>query len=297
MNVKSTDEQAKRFFMPVPFFSSDELSYRVEPAFQHMLGPKTLPLSEIDNPNVILTNKKKVSKVIYELNNDCHRSESFKPIESDKTNVLFAGCSVTFGEYLPEGYAWPSHVYNYMKTNVPNLGDFNVLAYPGGTGPKIISNIFKYVRNYGRPDYIMILLPDMFRYYAPHEDGSGFAPKITYATGLDIVANMTPFRGLYDFQNNYRMLESFCELLGIKLFGTSWDTLANQKMLDLKFKTYQDLPKENLIEQAKHLDLEDYSYYDDSFMISAADDLHPGLVTQLAYAGHFVERLKDDIKN
>ncbi len=297
MSMDTEKEMAKRFFMPVPFFSSDELSERVEPSFQNMVGPRRLELSDIKNPNVKLTNKKKTQKVFYELNNDFHRSESFSTLDKNKTNVLFAGCSVTFGEYLPEGYAWPSHVYNYMKDNFSDLGEFHVLSYPGGTASKIVSNIFKYLKNYGKPDYIMVLLPDMFRYYGPHNDGSGFAPSITYATGVELADNMTPFKGMYEFQSHYRMLDSVCELLGITLFGTSWDTLANQKMIDLNFKTYRDMPKENLIEKAKHLDLNDYSYYDDSFLISAADDRHPGLITQLAYAGHFVERLKDDIKN
>jgi hypothetical protein len=184
-----------------------------------------------------------------------------------------------------------------MKENVKDIGELQVLAYPGGSAAKIISNVFKYFRNYGVPNYLIILLPDMFRYFMPYEDGSGFAPSITYASGIELENNMMPFKGMYEFQNSYRMLETLCELLGVTLIGASWDPLANQKMLDLKFKTYIDMPQEDLIEKAKHIELEDYSEYDDSFLISAADNKHPGLITQLAYAGNFVERLKNDIKN
>jgi hypothetical protein len=102
---------------------------------------------------------------------------------------------------------------------------------------------------------------------------------------------------MYNFQNWYRVLETLCELLNIKLFGTSWESLANQKIQELRFKTYRPMQTEELIQLCDHLDFEDYDSYDKSFMISAADDKHPGLMTQLSYAGHFVERLKNDIKN
>ena len=54
-------------------------------------------------------------KFQYRLNSNGFRSDHFKKLDTSNINILFAGCSFTFGEGLPEEYTWPRLLENNIK--------------------------------------------------------------------------------------------------------------------------------------------------------------------------------------
>jgi hypothetical protein len=292
---KDYDENTHAFTRDVNFFRSPELSYNIEPAFGFMTTPNiTVVRSEEINGMVdARTVNIKSKDILYKLNNFCHISEDFVPRDPTKTNVLFAGCSVTAGEYLPYGYSWPHHLYSYMKENDLNIGPQQILSFPGGNAAKIIANIFKYVNMFGKPDYIFLMLPDMFRLYTAYEDH--FRPEITYAEGATIHDLMFPFQGMYEYQMAYRNLEIFCSSLGIKLFATSWEKCANVEMKKLNFKTYIPFKNDKPSPTIKKLSGKKYKDFSSKYYVHASDKIHPGLISHIHYTDYFIERLKNDI--
>ena len=76
----------------------------------------------------------------------------------NKTDVLTAGCSISFGLGLPENGVWPNILQNTTKYNVNNI------SYPGYSIMYLCDNIIKYCEKFGDPKYIFCLFPDFFRY-------------------------------------------------------------------------------------------------------------------------------------
>jgi hypothetical protein len=292
--IKNYDDNTHAFTKDVYFFHSPELSYDIEPAFQFSkMGHVTL--AHVKETNTMVQDQELVSKsdVQYPLNNYCHMSDDFFPLDSQNTNVLFAGCSVTAGEYLPYGYAWPHHLYDYLKEKNSNIGPKHILGFPGGNAEKIIANIFKYIDKFGKPDYIFLMLPDMFRIYTAKEDI--FAPEITYSSGSTINDLMFPFQGMYQYQMAYRNLEILCSALNIKLMGTSWEKCANVEMAKLNFKTYSSLKETKAGATVEKMSNPKYKRFKKDYYIYGSDHMHPGLMSHVDYADHFIERLENDI--
>ena len=291
---KNYDENTHAFTKDVYFFHSPELSYKIEPAFQFSTMPY-VTLAHDKKTNTMQQDPEIVSKaeVQYPLNNYCHMSDDFLPLDNKKTNILFAGCSVTAGEYLPYGYAWPHHLYEYFKEKEIDLGPKQILGFPGANAAKIIANIFKYVNEFGKPDYIFLMLPDMFRLYTATENI--FRPEITYSSDFGINDSMSPFQGMYEYQMAYRNLEIFCSLLNIKLMTTSWEKCANIEMKKLGFKTYYPLETTNDKATVEKISKIKYKNFKKRYYIYGSDNLHPGLISHINYTQHFIERLKNDI--
>jgi len=86
----------------------------------------------------------------YLLNSSGFRSDEF----INKPDILFAGCSHTFGCGTTDRYLWTKVVADHFKTGHYNLG------VPGASIMSIVSNIFEYFRIYGNPKVVVCLFPD-----------------------------------------------------------------------------------------------------------------------------------------
>ncbi len=279
------------------FLNLDDLKDGVEPSLQFIKYKQEIPYKNFsDKKYENLTNKKMLAKITYRLNNVGQRSDDFNQLDNSKTNILFAGCSVTFGDYLPENFTWPHHVYKYFKDLNIDVGPLNVVSFPGASGPKIIYNIFKYFNNYGIPDYLFILMPDIFRHYAPEKDAKSFYPFAKYIDGDEITESLKPFNRIYEFQQFYRILEIISTLLNIKLYTTSWSDSTNRIMSNFNFNTYETVDY-NYQQVVSDLDINYLNLYDKDFHIKAGDGIHPGFFSQFTYAQYFINRAKNDIKN
>jgi hypothetical protein len=277
------------------FVSLNDLGSNIDPSFQFLNKPNTIIYQDVNDINIgPIRNEKLLSKISYKLNNVGQRGDDFNKLDNSKTNILFAGCSITFGHYLPENYSWPYHVYKYFKDLNIDLGPLNIVSFPGASGPKIVFNVLKYFKNYGIPDYLFILMPDIFRYYSPGKDGKSLDPVIPFTDGDSITEEINPLSRIYEFQQFYRILEIVCNLLNIKLYSTSWSSSANEIMSNFNFNTYEKV-NYNDTEIVNSLDQDYLKLFDKDFYIMAADQLHAGFFPQYAYSQYFINRVKDDI--
>jgi len=173
----------------------------------------------------------------YKVNSyNCRSVEFFKNPE-----LLVAGCSQTFGVGAPLEGTW---AYFLAK----DLGvDYVNTALPGGSTQTIVTNIFAYIRKYGKPKNIVVLLPEVFRItlvsaqglihgrYAGKPRGIRYEdfsfrddinnsdrPKYSKLPHLweDIVPSQAP---VAQSLSALTMLIQYCRDTGINLVWSSWD--------------------------------------------------------------------------
>jgi hypothetical protein len=187
----------------------------------------------------------------YNLNSEGFRSKSFDQFNLNKTNILFAGCSHTFGSGLPEEYVWCSKLIKRMSDSNPELDlDSYNIGVPGGPASAIIKNILVFLKKIGKPEYIFMLLPETSR--SIRWDGSLYS-SVSYYPNPDAFSDFTK-----DYSNNYihedalffesimiYFLEELCKSLGINLIWSSTIPLQNDAYESLGFKNFVNI-SENL---------------------------------------------------
>lgn len=131
------------------------------------------------------------------------RSDEFKK-DHEGLHILFAGCSITFGDGVPDNYVWAKRVYDEIAKTEKVSGFYNV-AINGGNHVDIFSQIYNYIKEFSQPDVIFINFPDLRR-LADY----GIAKEI-----MSLIVVM------------YGMLEKFCEAAGTRLISFSWDAEIN----------------------------------------------------------------------
>ena len=89
----------------------------------------------------------------YKVNKHQYRSKEF---EKD-ADLLFAGCSITYGEGVVEPAIWGNLVASKL-----NLKGFN-LGIPGGSVHFIVNNLFNYFQEFGNPKNLLCIFPDFLR--------------------------------------------------------------------------------------------------------------------------------------
>jgi len=87
------------------------------------------------------------------INSHGFRGEEFKK----DTDLIFAGCSQTYGYGLKEESMW-----GVMLSKENNMSYANI-SIPGASPMHIVFNIFKYFEKYGHPKVIVALFPDFYR--------------------------------------------------------------------------------------------------------------------------------------
>lgn len=176
----------------------------------------------------------------YNLNVYGFRSKSFDDFNTSNKNVLFAGCSHTFGSGLPENYVWNKKLIDKMSKN--DFFDYYNIGIPGAPTQVIIKNILTFFIKVGVPDYLFMLLPETSR--GLKWDGSRYR-SVSYYPKTD---------GFSDFTKDYsvryihedallvesmliHLLESLCESLNIKLIWSSTIVFQND-FNEISFKNY-----------------------------------------------------------
>jgi hypothetical protein len=90
----------------------------------------------------------------YKLSSDGYRSNE---LDRDQ-EIVFSGCSQTFGVGIPDDYMWTNIVAKEL-----GVSRYLNLATPGQSIQAIVANLFKYFARYGAPKSVAVLLPDPFR--------------------------------------------------------------------------------------------------------------------------------------
>lgn len=272
------------------FFDLSEISKSVDVAIPHweLNSSYFLSSSEVGRG---LSIKDIDDKISYTVNNIGHRCDNVTTLKKSDHNILFAGCSNTFGDSLPYDKTWNHIVYKHISLSVDSIGPFHSLGYPGGSASKIILNVLKYCHNYGNPKEIFILLPDYSRTIKYDKKNKELLPHIAINyLDNDVDDGVVLQESLFEFQSYCRILSIYCQSNNIKLYISSWDeattsvmskiSLDNFYIFDFKAMDYflnSFNPKSLVVEG-----FEDYIW-------DGRDKNHHGLIFHEWFANNFIE--------
>lgn len=179
----------------------------------------------------------------YKLNSLGYRSPEFGSAE-----LLYAGCSNTFGTGIPEETIWGTVLADKLNMSYANL------SKQGASTQWIVKNIFAYFEEYGHPDILCCLFPDPYRMsIASNEDlladvhpmirdeslkrhsistvieahlGSSLSPKNSpeYSKKPHKITDVIPAdAAVYASIQSILVLDQYCRATGIKFLWSTWD--------------------------------------------------------------------------
>jgi hypothetical protein len=206
----------------------------------------------------------------------------------ENAEILAAGCSFTAGIGLSTGLSWPYIVGERTRLS------FNQLGIPGGSIQQITTAIFEFIKIYGKPRYLLFLIPEAgrqwiyvdtppyrerfawskrHRYFLSHEN---FAPGDS--RGEDVSLDIVIQNSFHALKN----LQDFCAIEGIKFKFYSWDPIDN--------RVYSELGIENFINPNKSLTIDgcEHDGKNVEFWDAAVDSVHPGIHQQIHFAEAFL---------
>lgn len=198
-------------------------------------------------------------QISYRINKDGFRSDHFEQLNSQNYNVLVGGCSYTFGEGMLEDRTWT----NLLKNNIQNTMQKNVkffnTGFMGSSIDLVIKNIMGFIKNYGAPDIIFILFPDIGRqvrfdenrnHYRRMIAGGHWIENAKDTAQISYTMNYLPQNNLLTHVQLIQMLEAFCEAKKIKLIWSTWETFNDANMYKiLDFKYFLDIPDVSQIDR------------------------------------------------
>jgi hypothetical protein len=181
----------------------------------------------------------------YKINRHGFRSKHFEPVDQNKTTILTAGCSHSFGQGLPEELRWQSFLLKNLNTK--NIELFDVSSM-GASYRLIVRNIIAFIRNYGKPNYIFVVFPDVARDFLYDKDLKKFWNVSAQAKFLTEENKKKPvFEYTLSF-NEYDAtmkaieaiwyLEEICKWAGIKLFWTTWFSNCSDNFKNYNFNNF-----------------------------------------------------------
>jgi hypothetical protein len=95
----------------------------------------------------------------YHLNSNGYRSPEFV----EDPEIIYSGCSQTYGIGLPEEYMWS----NIMSRTL-GVSKYVNLSQPGQSIQGAVNSLMNYFLLYGHPKKLYVLFPDMLRYVSPY---------------------------------------------------------------------------------------------------------------------------------
>ena len=281
------DINSDKIFVPLVKFENKILD--------HEMLYSDKPISK--NKNFVFNEQNKWKDMEPEgpLNSYGYRCDNFKD-KHDGLHVVFAGCSETWGMSHNKKDIWSYKVYEMIKNEVDCSGYFNI-GIPGSSIPTQIISLFKYFKNFGKPNYIFINFPDFFRYYNYSINKKSLIDSI-----YDY--NSQPLLHLMAYQY-YFMLEEYCNSNNIKLFSFTWmpngDFLFDDGLYITKdgyddyplktFKTFYEIDQKDMI-----LNISKYieKNKDKKYLEVARDGDHYGIAFHQYWADFIYKKYKND---
>jgi hypothetical protein len=187
-------------------------------------------------------------------------------------------------------------LYNQLKNDM-DVDGFYSLGKASLGWQKIIQNVRTYIKQYGAPDILYILLPNIGRMFHVFEvdDQWNYIQKYPTIKSTKFSSNRHQPVGIspeeykkifMDFVVSWRLFEDFCESLNIKLIWASWEEVDDINFTRLNpFKNF--LPISN-----KEMFLEILTNNPDGKVATAGlskRDGHHGRLTHEYWAKKFME--------
>ena len=181
---------------------------------------------------------------VYDINSTGFRGTEFKK----DTELVFAGCSFTYGMGITEEAIWGNQVARKLGVSSSNV------SIAGGSVSAIVESLFIYFKTYGNPKTLLCLFPDPYRvkFPADHDvitskqntirevNAERYNPRkiieVHTAGGGNPVFHgakyirrpfladdvITQDFALYSSIRSIRYLEQYCKSAGIKLAWSTW---------------------------------------------------------------------------
>jgi hypothetical protein len=180
--------------------------------------------------------------ISYKINNYGYRSDDITK-EDFANNFLFSGCSNTFGIGVPVESIWAHQINEELG------GDkFINIGMNSGSHKTIVFDIFRYIKNFGKPKGVFILFPNMERQIGFSDDEDTNIFVLVYRNPRDRkdmkkIKDAIPNEvALFEFYHIVMMLEDYLEELGVPLVWSTWDEDLNDKILKTKgFRNYVNI--------------------------------------------------------
>ena len=181
--------------------------------------------------------------VEYKINRQYFRSDDFKQNHENKKHILFAGCSETEGVGSPSDTVWAKVLYDKISEKEELSGYFNI-GRAGAGWEKIISLFLIYEKDYGTPDELYIILPNLCRFYEWTEEGYDHGFKYVQRSWHDGLVTEGRYREeLIRFLMGWKLFERYCESKNIKLIWGTWEHLDNWHYKNIGvFNHFVELP-------------------------------------------------------
>lgn len=233
-------------------------------------------------------------KIQYAYNSHFFRCDEFKT-NHDGMHIVFSGCSNTEGVGLNISNAWPTVLYDWLKQKNNLSGYFN-LGRAGHGHVKIISDFINYVNNYGAPQYLFILMPNLLRRFVWNNEKDQGWHFMQNDPITDI--NINTFSQQYNskeyqqslpmFIYNWALFENYCKSIGTKLVWSTWDqydsiVYHNSNFFNESLFLIESMDLDYIKIKRPDLNLEK----DDI----NARDLHPGKLQHLKWAESFYSNI------
>lgn len=164
----------------------------------------------------------------YKINKDGFRSQHFKKLNQDNVNILYSGCSWTFGMGLPEKYTWTSMLSEQIKNLKSNDVEYFNIGYRAFPIYLIIKNVMAFIRTYGKPTYLFIVFPDSGRDFIFNKYTNSYSnvdPRyFEYISDFysEYTNNYQYETNILKYSDMIKMLEDYCNTNNIKFLWTTW---------------------------------------------------------------------------
>lgn len=207
------------------------------------------------------------------------------------SHILFAGCSITWGEGLFKEETWPYLAYQEIAKVEKTSGFFNI-GFPGLSITQICFWLFKYFDTYGNPDTLFLFLPTPDRFITAFGDGHPQLGGALLEEGEANTLSSTKLVCRHYSLEVYKMLEIYCLSNNIRLITSSWSSESHDQK-DMNVSTQDLLKNEKFFKpigspETEH-DMARFSYeyinrVGPKTGVLARDNSHPGEPQQAFYA-------------
>jgi hypothetical protein len=188
--------------------------------------------------------------VKYKYNNEFFRCDNFSQ-DHDGMHIVFAGCSETEGQGGNIEDSWGHILFKQVKKTNSVDGFYN-LGKSGFGWQKVISQTQLYIKKYGKPDLLFVLLPNVGRLIGWSNKRNSWTYKQQYPNIGREQFSDSPEKNendefaptlqspeeykktFMDFAFGWRLFEDFCSVSEIKLVWGSWEPIDNYNFDKLK---------------------------------------------------------------
>jgi hypothetical protein len=170
--------------------------------------------------------------ISYRYDSNGYRSENLQE-SVISPEIVFSGCSVTFGTGLNFSDTWP----NMLSEKISNKSVIN-LGIDGASHKHIFSDIASFFKDYKNPKAVFILFPNLERYPVFLENkGQNFVSSKHYemdnTRDSDYRSVLSKESVLFDFLTHIRMLETYCKSNNIILRWGTWDIFLEESLNEI----------------------------------------------------------------